>query len=64
MRRKEIIPTPKTKFVRVRCPECSQESIIFNAAKSEVKCKHCDEVIATTTGGLANITAEIIEIIE
>ncbi len=60
-----LIPTPTSKFMRVKCNECENEMIVFNHAKMIVKCqgKGCDEIIATPAGGKAEIHAEILEIL-
>ncbi|RLE80852.1 MAG: 30S ribosomal protein S27e [Thermoprotei archaeon] len=60
-RRKILIPQPKSKFVRVRCPECGNEQIIFDHAKISVQCIVCGAVLAEPTGGKARIKATIIK---
>ena len=61
-----LIPTPTSKFLRVKCNECETEMIIFNHAKMIVKCQgdDCSATIATPAGGKAEIIAEILEILE
>ncbi|MEK6807712.1 MAG: 30S ribosomal protein S27e [Nanoarchaeota archaeon] len=54
---------PKTKFIKVRCPKCKNEQIIFSNASSEVKCLVCQEVLATPKGGKAQIKADVLEIL-
>ena len=62
----ELVPKPKSKFLKVKCPECGNEMIIFNHAKSQVVCqgKDCDHLIAEPAGGKAFIEAEILEELE
>ena len=59
----ELIPRPKSKFLRVKCPECEHEMIIFNHAKTLITCQgaDCEHVIAEPAGGKAFIEAEILE---
>ena len=58
----EIIFKPtESNFSKVRCPKCKNEQVIFIKAASTVKCLVCDEVLAKSTGGKAEIVAEIIE---
>ncbi len=48
-------------FVKVRCGKCKNEQVIFGKAASAVKCHVCEEVLAKSTGGKANITARVLE---
>lgn len=59
----EIIPLPKSKFVKVQCDKCKNEQIIFNKASMIVKCLVCENILAEPTGGIANIKAKILKII-
>ncbi len=61
MGKMELIPLPKSYFVRVRCPKCGNEQIIFSHASRIVKCHVCDEVLARPKGGKAEILATVIE---
>ncbi|MEM2094219.1 MAG: 30S ribosomal protein S27e [Candidatus Bathyarchaeia archaeon] len=60
----ELIPKPRSRFIRVKCPDCGNEQVTFNKAASVVKCNICDSVIAEPTGGTAKIRGEIIEVLE
>lgn len=62
----ELVPTPNSRFVRVKCPECGEETIVFNHAKTEVTCqnKDCAELLAKPQGGKAEIFGEITEVLE
>lgn len=52
-----------SKFIRVRCAECNNEQIIFNKLSTEAKCLVCQKVLAKSTGGKADITAAVIEVL-
>ncbi len=56
-----LIPTPKSKFLKIKCKSCENEMIIFNHAKTIVKCTNCDEILVKPLGGKASINAEILE---
>ena len=60
----EYITEPKSKFVKVRCPKCKNEQIIFENPATVVKCLVCKETIAEPTGGKAKINADILEVLE
>ncbi|RMF56140.1 30S ribosomal protein S27e [Candidatus Woesearchaeota archaeon] len=53
-----------SKFIKVRCPKCKNEQIIFGKGASKVKCLVCDKIIAEPTGGKSKIKARILEVLE
>ncbi len=59
---KEIIPKPKSKFLKVICSKCKNEQIIFNKVSSNVKCLVCGTELAGPTGGKAKIKAKVIQV--
>jgi len=59
-KRQEIIPRPKSCFIKVRCPNCSYEQITFDYASTVVKCRNCQTTLLIPTGGKAKILGEII----
>ena len=60
---KEVIPMPKSRFLRVVCPRCKNEQIIFDKASTVVKCLVCNEVLARPTGGKADIKGKIVRVL-
>ncbi|MHA2104775.1 MAG: 30S ribosomal protein S27e [Candidatus Hodarchaeales archaeon] len=44
-----------SRFLQVKCEKCENEQIIFSHAKSSIKCRICDEIIAEPTGGKAQL---------
>jgi small subunit ribosomal protein S27e len=55
--------TQKSKFIKVRCPKCNNEEIIFSKGSFEVKCLVCGTKLAKPTGGISKIDAKILEIL-
>ncbi len=55
---------PSSKFIKVRCPKCKNEQIIFGKAATNIKCLVCDKIIAEPTGGKTKIKARILEVLE
>ena len=55
---------PISKFVKVRCPKCKNEQIIFGKCSSDIKCLVCGKVLAEPTGGKSKIKARILEVLE
>jgi small subunit ribosomal protein S27e len=55
----KLIPRPKSRFIEVECPKCSNTQIIFSHSSRIVKCHICGETLAEPTGGKAIIKGEI-----
>ncbi len=53
----------KSKFIKVRCPKCKNEQIIFGKSSSTIKCLVCENEIAEPTGGKTKIKARILEVL-
>ncbi len=60
----EILEEPVSKFVKIRCPKCKNEQIMYGKASSEVKCLVCGKDLAEPTGGKAKIKARVLEVLE
>jgi len=53
----------RSRFVRVRCPKCKNEQIIFGKATTKVRCLICNYLLAESTGGKAKIKAKVLEVL-
>ena len=58
--KKNLIPMPKSKFVRLVCKKCKTEHVVFSKSAHLVKCS-CGEEIVIPTGGQAFINGKILE---
>jgi len=58
------IKEPSSKFVKVRCPKCKNEQIVFGKISSEVNCLVCGKKIAEPTGGKSKVKARILEVLK
>jgi len=58
------IREPTSKFVKIRCPKCKNEQIMFGKASSKVACLVCNKILAEPTGGKSKIKARILEVLE
>jgi len=54
----------KSKFIRVKCPDCENVQVIFDHPSTVVKCLVCGRTLAEPTGGKGLIKAEIIEVLQ
>ena len=59
-----LIPKPRGRFLKVKCPECEGEQIIYTRGAMVVKCNLCGSVLAEPTGGMMDIHAEKIEYVD
>ncbi len=57
----ELIPKPRSIFLRVKCLKCANEQIVFERTSTYVKCMVCDELLAQPTGGKATIRGEVLQ---
>ncbi|NHI91602.1 MAG: 30S ribosomal protein S27e [Candidatus Lokiarchaeota archaeon] len=58
-----LIPTPKSRFLKVKCLDCQAEQVIFGCASSEVKCNTCGKVLAVPRSSKAKIKTQIIAVL-
>ncbi len=58
------IREPNSKFIKVRCPKCKNEQVIFGKAASKVKCLVCGVTLAEAKGGKSKIKSRILEVLE
>jgi len=59
-----VIKEPMSKFIKIRCPKCKNEQIIFGKCSSEINCLVCGKVVAEPTGGKSKVKARILEVLE
>jgi small subunit ribosomal protein S27e len=57
------IKEPKSKFLKVRCPKCNNEQVIFGNASSVVGCLVCGKELAQPKGGKASVKARVLEVL-
>ena len=60
----KLIPKPRSRFIRVKCPDCGNEQLLFSHARNVVKCNVCGAVLAEPTVGKAEIKGEIVAVLE
>lgn len=53
-----------SKFIKVRCPKCKNEQIIFGKPASTVKCLICSKELVESTGGKGKIKARVLEVLD
>ncbi len=61
---KKSLKETSSKFIKIRCPKCKNEQIMFGKASTTVKCLVCDKVLAEPTGGKSRVKARVLEVLE
>jgi len=60
---KDLVPQPKSRFLRVKCLNCGNIQIIFGCSAIDVNCLICGKVLLQSTGGKARILTKILEVL-
>lgn len=53
-----------SRFVKVRCPKCKNEQIIYSKVSSIVNCLVCEKALAEPSGGKSWIKSRVLEVLE
>lgn len=53
-----------SKFVKIRCPKCKNEQVVFGKTSTVINCLICGRVLAEPTGGKTRVKARILEVLE
>lgn len=54
---------PEAKFLRIQCPRCKKNHVVFGKSSTKVKCQKCNKLLVRTTGGKTKIKAKIQQLI-
>lgn len=63
MSQKKEIRITESKFIRVRCPKCENEQVIFGKSSTKIKCLKCEKILTEPTGGKAKIRCRVLEVL-
>ncbi|MCS7118018.1 MAG: 30S ribosomal protein S27e [Thaumarchaeota archaeon] len=55
----KLIPQPRSRFLMVTCIGCGNRQVVFDSAKSVVRCTVCKEVLALPRGGKAKVVGKV-----
>jgi len=58
------IQESNAKFIKIRCPKCKNEQIMFGKSSTKVNCLVCSKVLAEPTGGKSKVKARVLEVLE
>lgn len=64
MKKRALIPQPKSSFIKVKCPDCGNEQVTFNKTNQTVVCNICGAVLLEPSGGKAILKASLVEKLE
>jgi len=51
-------------FIKVKCPDCGAEQIVFKKAATKVVCNVCGSTLVVPKGGVGEIKGEILEVVD
>jgi len=60
----KLIPKPRSVFLRVKCPKCGNEQLIFSNTVNTISCNVCGEILAEPSGGRAKINGDVQAVLE
>ena len=60
----DAVKEPKGKFIKLRCPKCKNEQIVFGKTATVVNCLVCGKELASPTGGKTRVKARVLEVLE
>lgn len=60
----KAIKETKSKFIKIRCPKCKNEQIMFGKASTKISCLVCSKILAEPTGGKSRVKARVLEVLE
>ena len=58
------VKSPTSKFIKIRCPKCKNEQIVFGKSSNQITCLVCGRILAEPTGGKTQFKARILEVLE
>lgn len=61
---KALVPQPRSKFLKIRCPDCGNEQVVFSYASIVVRCLVCGRILAQPRGGKAEILGHVIKVLD
>ena len=57
------IKESSSRFIKIRCPKCKNEQIVFGKASTRVRCLICQKILAEPTSGKSRIKARVLEVL-
>jgi len=60
----KAIPKPRSRFYRIKCPDCGNEQFVFSHATTFVHCNVCSAILAEPSSGKTKVKGEITAVLE
>ncbi len=64
MRAGKLLQETSSKFIKIRCPKCKNEQIMYGKAATKIDCLVCGRKLAEPTGGKSRVKARVLEVLE
>ncbi|MGQ0536587.1 MAG: 30S ribosomal protein S27e [Methanobacteriota archaeon] len=55
---------PTSKFLKVKCPDCGNEQVVFGRPATTILCQVCGSELARPSGGEPILKAEVVSELE
>lgn len=52
------------KFLKVKCPDCSNEQIVFKNPSMNITCHVCGSTLVKTRGGCGELKGKLVEVVD
>lgn len=59
-----VIPSPRSRFLRVRCSSCNHEQNVFDRPARVVHCSACSAVLASPQASKARWSAKVLKVLD
>ena len=60
----KVIPKPRSRFLRIKCPDCGNEQFVFSNATTPGHCNVCGAILAEPSGVNAKVKGEVTAVLE
>jgi small subunit ribosomal protein S27e len=58
------IPEPRSRFLKVKCPGCSNEPVVFDRPAHDVTCSVCNQPLGRAGASKAHWIAKVVKVLE
>ena len=53
----------KNKFLRITCPRCKNNKLVYNKSSTKIKCNKCNYLLVKPSGGKVKLRAKVTEVL-
>ncbi len=64
MKQTKALKETVSKFIKIRCPKCKNEQIMFGKSSTVINCLVCGRKLSEPRGGKSKVKARVLEVLE